>query len=252
MKRRLACGVAAVRGLAVLLLAFSLHGYSQEKGETVELLGHFGGRAALLQLYTTSQADGSARVTGEVLLLTTMQRRFLEGERSKQLGVTVLREGNTAILYGRPPMATLQGTWSEGTFKGGRYGPGGQLREQFEFSEKFPPMDGYSASLSCDVAEGRYDSRLALVVEKGRLKSLDWRSKVAPGDHSCALRGLEQQPFSGGLRFAAGRCAVTLRDLGEVVRVSAENCAAMCGSQAYLEPLFIDRRGDCQLIRPVQ
>jgi hypothetical protein len=90
------------------------------------------------------------------------------------------------------------------------------------------------------------------VVEKGRLKSLDWRSTVAPGGHSCALRGLEQQPFSGGLRFAAGRCAVTLRDLGEVVRVSAENCDAMCGSQAYLEPLFVDRRGDCQLIRPVQ
>ena len=241
-----------MRCLAALLLVYSLEGFSQQKSDTVELIGHLGGRATLLQLYALPRADGSARVTGEYLVLATMQRRFLEGERSKQLGVTVLKEGNTAILYGRPPLATLQGTWSEGTFKGGRYGPGGQLREQFEFSERFPPMDGYSASLSCDVAEGRYDSRLALVVEKGRLKSLEWRSKVAPGEHSCALQGLEQQPFSGGLRFAAGRCAVTLRDLGEVVRVSAENCDAMCGSQAYLEPLFVDRRGDCQLIRPVQ
>ena len=64
-----------------------------------------------------------------------MQQRFLEGERSKQLGVTFLKEGNTPILYGRPATATLQGTWSGGVFKGARYGPGGQERERFEFSE---------------------------------------------------------------------------------------------------------------------
>ena len=226
--------------------------FSQEGSETRELVGHLGGRAALLQLYSAPQPDGSARVTGEYLLLTTMQRRFLEGERSKQLGVTFLREGVTPILYGRPPTATLQGTWSGGTFKGGRYGPGGQQRESFEFSEAFLPMDSYSVDLKCEVAEGRYDSTLALAVENGKLKSLDWRSKVAPGGHSCALQGLEQQPFSGGLRFASGRCSVTMRDLGEFVRVAAEECAAMCGSQAYLEPLLVDRRGHCQLIRPVQ
>jgi hypothetical protein len=241
-----------MRWLAVLFFVFSLNGFSQEKTETVELIGHLGGRAALLQLYTTPRSDGSARVTGEYLLLATMQQRFLQGDRSKQLGVTYLNEGSTPILYGRPPTATLQGTWSGGTFKGNRFGPAGQLREQFEFSESFPSMDGYSANLSCDVAEGRYESRLALAVENGRLKSLEWRSKVAPGGHSCALQGLEQQAYSGGLRFAAGRCQVTLRDLGEFVRVTAEGCAAMCGSQAYLEPMFVDRRGDCQLIRPVQ
>lgn len=232
------------------LLVFAVAAFAQDRSETRELLGHMGGRAALLQLYTTPQPDGSARVTGEYLLLQTMQQRFLEGERSKQLGVTFLKEGNTPILYGRPPIATLQGTWSGGTFKGSRYGPGGQQREQFEFSESFPPMDAYSVNLSCEVAEGRYASTLALGVERGKLKSLDWRSQVAPGEHSCALRGLEQRQDAGGLRFAAGRCNVILRDLGEYVRVTAEDCAAMCGSQAYLEPLLIDRRGSCQLLRP--
>jgi hypothetical protein len=239
-----------VKWLALILGFFCLQAFSQEASESRELIGHVGGRAALLQLYASPQADGSARVTGEYLLLPTMQRRFLEGERSKQLGVTVLKEGNTPILYGRPPIATLQGTWSGGTFKGGRYGPGGQQREQFEFSETFPAMDAYSANLRCEVEEGRYASTLALAVEGGKLKSLDWRSKV--GDQTCAVQGLEQRPHNGGLRFAAGRCSVTLRDLGEVVRVTAEDCAAMCAPQAYLEPLFVDRRGSCQLIRPAQ
>ena len=239
-----------MKWLALILGFFCLQAFSQEASETRELIGHVGGRAALLQLYASPQADGSARLTGEYLVLPTMQRRFLEGERSPQLGVTFLKEGNTPILYGRPPIATLQGTWSGGTFKGGRYGPGGQQREQFEFSETFPAMDAYSANLRCEVEEGRYASTLALAVEGGKLKSLDWRSKV--GDQTCAVQGLEQRPHDGGLRFAAGRCSVTLRDLGEVVRVTAEDCAAMCGPQAYLEPLFVDRRGSCQLIRPAQ
>jgi hypothetical protein len=189
-------------------------------------------------------------------VLPTMQRRFLEGERSKQLGVTFLREGNTPILYGRPPLATLQGTWSGSLFKGGRYGPAGQPRERFEFSDAFPAMDAYSANLRCEVSEGRYASTLVLAVENGKLKQLDWRSKVAPGDHPCALggteRGLEQRPHNGGLRFASGGCSVTLRNLGELTRVVAEDCAAMCGSQGYLEPMLIDRRGNCQLLRPAQ
>jgi hypothetical protein len=209
-----------------------------------------GGRAALLQLYATPQADGSARITGEYLLLPTLQRRFLEGERSKQLGVTFLKEGNSPILYGRPPEATLQGTWADGVFKGGRYGASGQQRERFEFSENFPAMDVYSANARCEVAEGRYTSTLALAVEHGKLKSFEWRSRVAPGDHPCTVTNVEQRPHNGGLRFAAGRCSVTLRDLGEFVRVTAEDCAAMCGSQGYLEPMLVDRRGQCQLLRP--
>ena len=237
---------------AVFFCFFSLPAFSQEQSDTRELIGQLGGRTALLNLYATPQPDGSARITGDYLLLPSMQQRFLEGERSKQLGVIFLKEGNTPILYGRPPTATLQGTWTGGLFKGGRYGPGGQQREQFEFSETFPPMDGYSANLRCEVAEGRYASTLALSVDNGKLKSLDWRSKVA--DQPCAVAGLDaglsQRPFNGGLRFAAGRCSVTLRDLGEFVRVSAEDCAAMCGPQAYLEPLLVDRRGNCQLLRP--
>jgi hypothetical protein len=55
--------------------------------------------------------------------------------------------------------------------------------------------------------------------------------------------------LKGGLRFSDGRCNVTLRELGAYVRVSAENCTEQCGSQAYLEPLLVDRRGHCRLLR---
>jgi hypothetical protein len=34
------------------------------------------------------------------------------------------------------------------------------------------------------------------------------------------------------------------------VRVSAEHCAEFCGSQAYLEPVLVDRDGGCRLLRP--
>jgi len=234
----------------VFFCLFSLPAFSQEQSETRELLGQLGGRAALLHLYTTNQPDGSARVTGEYILLPTLQQRFLEGERSKQLGITFLKEGNSPILYGRPETATLQGTWSGGVFKGGRYAPGGQLRENFEFSESVASMEGYSAQVQCEMSGARYASTLAYAVEAGKLKSFEWRSTVEPGGHSCNLAGLEQRPASGGLRLAAGRCAVSLRDLGEYVRVAAEDCAAMCGSQGYLEPVLVDRRGNCQILRP--
>jgi len=243
-----------MKRIAVLCCFFSLPVFAQEQSEARELLGQLGGRAALISLYSTNQPDGSARVTGDYIVLPTLQQRFLEGERSKQLGVTFLKEGVSPILYGRPETATLQGTWSGGIFKGARYGPGGQLREQFEFSETFPPMDGYGASVRCEMAEGRYASTLAYAIENGKLKNLEWRSKVSPGEHPCNVSGLEQHPedgkMRGGLRFTSGRCSVTLRDLGEFVRVTAEGCAQMCGSQGYLEPVLIDRRGTCQLLRP--
>ncbi|MBC7802361.1 MAG: hypothetical protein H7Y16_00665 [Candidatus Parcubacteria bacterium] len=239
-----------MRLLALLLLAFSLQAGSQEVTESRELIGNLGGRTALIQLHSTGRPDGSARVTGDYIVLPMLQQRFLEGERSKQLGVTFLREGSSPILYGRPDTATLQGTWSGGVFRGSRYGPGGQQRERFEFSENFPAMDGYSAAVRCETAEGRYAATLAYAVEAGKLKSLEWRSKVSPGEHPCSVAGLEQRPANGGLRFAAGRCNVTLRDLGDYVRVAAEGCAEMCGSQGYLEPVLVDRRGACQLIRP--
>lgn len=239
-----------MKWFAFLLGFFAPHAFSQETNETRELIGQLGGRPALLHLYVSNQTDGSARLTGEYLLLPTLQQRYLEGERSKQLGVTFLKEGSSPILYGRPASATLQGTWSGGVFKGGRFGPGGQQRERFEFSESFPQMDGYSAAVRCESAEGRYASTLSYIVESGKLKSMQWRSKVAPGEHPCALSGLEQRPFKGGLQFGAGRCRVTLRDLGDYVRLVAEECAEFCGSQGYLEPLLVDRRGGCQLLRP--
>ena len=239
-----------MKWLVFFLGVFSHQALSQDTTETRELIGNLGGRVALIHLYATDRPDGSARVTGEYILLPSLQQRFLEGERSKQLGVTFLKEGSSPILYGRPPTATLQGTWSGGVFKGTRYGPGGQERERFEFSVNFPSMDGYSAGVRCEVSEGCYASTLAYAIESGKLKSVEWRSRVAPGDQPCAVSGLEQRPFNGGLRFASGRCSVTLRDLGEYVRVTAEDCAAMCGSQGYLEPVLVDRRGNCQLLRP--
>jgi hypothetical protein len=239
-----------VKALALALGIVSLQAFAQEATESRELIGNLGGRAALIHLYAIQRPDGSSRLTGDYLILTTLQQRYLEGDRSKQIGVTVLKEGDSPILYGRPATATLQGTWSGGVFKGERLGPGGQQREHFEFSESFPSMNDYSANLRCETSEGRYSSTLAYQVEAGKLKSIDWRSSTAPGGHPCAVAGLDQLPFQGGLRFASGRCSVTLRDLGEYVRVTAEGCAAQCGSQGYLEPVLVDRRGGCQLLRP--
>ena len=149
-----------MKWVAVFFCCFSLPVLSQEQTETRELIGQLGGRAALINLYATERPDGSARVTGDYILLPTLQQRFLEGERSKQLGVTFLSEGSSPILYGRPVSATLQGTWSGGVFKGRRFGPGGQQRERFEFNENFPSMDRYGAAVRCEVTEGRYASTL--------------------------------------------------------------------------------------------
>ena len=238
-----------MRRAALLLALVAAPAAAQDAGELRELLGQLGGRAALLSLYVTPRADGSARLSGEYLILPTLQQRFLEGERSRELGVTFLKEGNSPILYGRPGTASLQGTWSGTVLRGTRYAPGGQERERFEFSERFPAMDAYSAQVRCEQAEGRYSATLAYAVEQGKLKSFEWRSRVAPAEHSCAVAELAQQAYAGGLRFAAGRCKVTLRDLGEYVRVTAEDCIEQCGSQAYLEPLLVDRDGACRLLR---
>ncbi len=242
--------------LALALALAAAAAAAQERLESRELLGQIGNRQAVLHLHANPRADGSQRLTGEYLVLPTLQRRYLEGERSKQLGVMFLREGLTPILYGREPSATLQGTWSGGVFRGTRYGPGGQQRERFEFRESFPALDGYSAAVRCDAAEDRYSATLAYTVEAGRLKagSLEWRSSVAPSGHGCAIAAQDpvaQADFPGGLRFVAGkRCGVTLRDLGDYLRVTAEDCAEFCGSQGYFEPMLVDRRGGCQLLRP--
>jgi len=241
---------AAVRVLAALALAAAWPAAGQDDaGRGHELLGQMGGRAALLQLYEAPRPDGSARLSGEYWILVPLQQKFLEGERSKQLGVTFLKEGNSPILYGRPGTATLQGTWSGGVFRGTRYAPGGQERERFEFHAAFPSMQDYSAEVRCEPAAGRYSSSLEYAVAGGTLQRLDWRSRVEPSGHTCALVDPKQQPMDGGLRFAAGRCTVTFRNLGESVRVSAEHCAAFCGSQAYLEPVLVDKGGGCRLLR---
>ena len=232
------------------LIFFSISGAAQDKTETRELVGHIGSRDALLVLHANQQADGGWQIAGEYLLVPTMTRRFLEGDRSPQMGVTTLKEGTTAILFGRPATGELRGTWRAGVFKGTRHGPGGQERESFEFSEEFPAMDAYNAAVRCEAGDDRYASSLSYSIEAGRLKAFDWRSKLAKGGHACAIGKLEQQAFSGGLKFSGDGCSVTLREVGENVKVAAEGCARLCGSEAYLEPLLVDRRGRCRLLRP--
>lgn len=251
---------AAVKFLLALALLFPVLAVAQEAAETRELIGQLSSRRALVVLTSNRLPDGTFRVSGEYLLLATMQRRFLEGERSPRLGVTTLREGATPIFFGRPVSATLQGTWRDGVFKGTRLGPGGQVRERFEFSETFPEMSAHAATLACEAGDSAYSARLDYVIEGGRLKpgTLGWRAKVEPSGHSCAIDAqlaVDQTPLDGGLRFVIGGarrnpCAVTLRDLGDFVRVSADNCGAYCGSGAYFEPMLVDSRGRCQLLRP--
>jgi hypothetical protein len=237
-----------VRALAIVLWAVSLAAGAQDKTENRELIGKVGTRSALLMLNAAERADGSWQVAGEYVLLPTLARRFVEGERSPELGVTVLKEGTTPILFGRPPTGELRGTWREGAFKGTRYGSAGQRREEFEFREDFPSMEGYSARVRCEAEEGRYKTRLVLTVERGELKALDWRS-VEPDGQVCALATAQQEPMAGGLRFVAGECRITLRDAGELVVLKARNCAAHCAAEAHIEPLLIDRQGGCELLR---
>ena len=227
-----------MKPILILILLTPLAALSQDK---TEMVGHIGSRNALLVLHNAQREDGGWRVTGEYALLPTLVRRYLEGERSPELGVTTLKEGATAILFGHDATGELRGVWNGGAFKGTRYGPGGQERERFEFSEQFPAMDGYSASVRCQ-PEGQ--STLAYAIDSGKLKSFEWRSAA------CTITGLEQQGFKGGLRFAAGRCAVTLREVGDVVKIEAEDCRQFCGSDAPLEALLVDRRGTCRLLRP--
>jgi hypothetical protein len=234
----------------LLLTILPLIVFSQEKTETKELTGNLGGRKALLMLYSLQRADGSWRMTGEYVMLPTLARRFLEGERGPELGVTTLKEGTSPILFGHPATGELRGTFRDGVFKGTRYGPGGQERESFEFSEEFPSMERYTASVTCEAADERYAAKLAYTVQAGKARTLEWMSRVAPGGHECAVKAAEQNPMSGGVRFAAGRCAVTLREVGDYVKVDAENCGTACGSGAYLEPMLVDRRGNCQLLKP--
>jgi hypothetical protein len=212
---------------------------AQVRTESRELLGHMGSRTAYMVAHGSQGEDGGWQLSGEYLLLPTLTRRFFEGERGPQLGATSLKEGGTPILFGRDATGELRGVWREGVFRGTRYGAGGQERERFELSENFPSMQGYSAAVRCQADS----ASIAYNAEGGEMKNFEWRAA------SCTLSGLQQQAMSGGLRLASGRCAVTLRDLGEAVRVAAQNCEQLCGA-GVIEPLYVDRRGGCRAVRP--
>ncbi|MFN2644336.1 MAG: hypothetical protein ABR570_05055 [Burkholderiales bacterium] len=235
-----------MRRCAALALIVPLAAWAQ--AETREFVGQIGSRPALLVLHAARTAEGAWQLAGEYIILGTLQRRFLEGEASPQIGVTTLREGTTAILFGRPTTGELRGTLRADAFKGTRYAPGGQARERFEFSEDFPSMEGYSAKVACEASAAHYSSTLNYSIEAGKLQSFEWRSSTSPSGHGCKVADLQQAPWKGGLRFGAGSCHVTMREAGDYVRLMAENCAEHCGSEAYLEPLLIDRRGHCRLL----
>jgi hypothetical protein len=236
--------------LALALLPLSVAAQSEAQTESLEVGGHLGSRPTILVLHASRIPDAGWQIAGEYIVLTTLQRRFLEGEASPEIRVTTLREGNSPILFGRSPTGELRGTWRNGVFRGARFAPGGQERERFEFTEEFPSLEKYSASVRCEAHDARYSSTLNLAVEAGKLQSLEWRSKVSGSDHACAVTNVQQQPLKGGLRFVSGKCAVTLREVGDFVWLSANECTELCGSQAYLEPVVIDHRGHCRLLRP--
>ena len=112
------------------------------------MIGQLGNVTTLLVLHSTRAADGALRHTGEYIVLPALRRRFVDGESSPEIGVTTLREGTSPILFGREPTGELRGSLRGGVFKGTRFGPGGQERERFEFSEEFPAMTGYSAKVT--------------------------------------------------------------------------------------------------------
>ncbi|HLS84970.1 MAG TPA: hypothetical protein VK043_01630 [Burkholderiales bacterium] len=239
--------------LALLVMACLATGaLAQEKTESRELVGHMGSREALLVLHAVERADGGWHLTGEYLVLGTLERRYLEGERGPELGATALRESLSAIPFGRAPVGELRGTWREGVFRGTRLGPGGQSREDFVFREAFPSMKEYTATVSCTAGASNYASSLAYSIEAGKLAGdLEWASRTANDGHICKVVASTEAPMEGGLRFVDGECAVTLRRVGEEsIRVAAENCTSRCGSGAYLEPLLVDERGRCRLLRP--
>jgi len=239
-----------VKNLLYPLLFLPAMVFSQDRSETRELVGNVGGRSALMVLQAAQRADGGWQVAGEYVLLPTLVRRYVEGERSPKIGVTTLKEGTTPILFGRPATGELRGSWRDAKFSGTRYGPGGQERERFEFSEEFPPLDGYSGSAHCEAGEGRYGSSLHFSIESGKIREFEWRSKVSPSDHACTVSMVKQQAMQGGLRAVSDKCSITFREVGDFLRVAAESCSTLCGSEAYLEPVLVDRRGNCQLLHP--
>jgi hypothetical protein len=235
--------------MLLLMAALPLVAGAQEPGGgTHELIGTLGSRATLLTLHATRNPDGSWQLAGEYVILPTTQRRFVEGESSPELGVTTLREGDTPILFGHPPTAELRGVWRAGSFRGARFAPGGQERERFEFSEHFPSLDAYSATVHCRLEDGADRTSLDYAVSGGRVQSFEWRSES--GAKACAVGVVEQQPMKGGIRLASGGCRVVLRDLGESLRISADGCSERCEAPAKLEALLVDRRGNCQPFRP--
>jgi len=221
---------------------------AEQQAGTHELVGQIGSRAALMTLHATRNPDASWQLAGEYLLLPTLQRRFLEGESSPEIGVTTLREGATAILFGRSPTGELRGVWQGGVFRGTRFAPGGQERERFELSETFPSLEDYSGAVRCDARTGNTAAQLTYAIEAGKVHSFEWRSQA--GGHACRVAGLVQQPMQGGIRLASGGCQVTLRQVGESLRVAAQSCGEQCGAAAEPEPLLVDRRGHCELLRP--
>ena len=237
-----------MRRVLWLVAATSTAASAQVANGTHELIGQVGSRAAVLTLHATRNPDASWQLAGEYVLLPMQQRRYVEGVSSPEIGVTTLSEGATPILFGHASSGELRGVWRDGTFRGTRYAPGGQERERFEFSERFPSLAGYSGAVRCEARDRGYAESLSYTVQAGKVEAFEWSAQSS--GQSCRLADFAQQPMQGGIRLAAGRCTVILRDLGESLRVASADCGERCAVPEGLVPLLVDRRGNCELFRP--
>jgi len=204
-----------------------------------------GSRSALMVLHARSAPTAAGSSAG--IRASSPCAPFFVRVKEAPSSVTTLKEGNTAILYGRPAPASGAAP-ARRRVQGHAPRAGGQERERFDFSEEFAPLDGYSASVRCDAGDDRYASSLSYSMEEGKLKGFEWRARVAPKRPQLHARRILSRNRSSGLQLASGACSVTLREVGEFFASPRETVWPQCSSQAYLEPLLVDRRGRCQLL----
>ena len=216
-----------MKRLAFAALLVPIVAWSQT--ETRELVGQIGSRPALLVLHASRTAEGAWQMAGEYIVLPTLQRRFLEGESSPEIGVTTLREGTTAILFGRPSTGELRGTLRAGVFKGARFAPGGQERERFEFSEEFPSMEAYSTNLRCEAADAHYVSSLQLAVKPASCsRSTGARSSrraATPATSPTCSSSPGRAACASARAAATSRCARSANTCASLRRTASSNAA---------------------------
>ena len=175
-----------MKGL-LLLVCLSPAGFAQEKTETRELVGQLGNRSALLDpARRRSAEDGGWQLTGEYIVLPTLQRRFLEGERSPQIGVTTLQGGHHADPLRPPADRRAARHLARRRVQGHALRPGRAGARALRVQRGIP-VDGrlQRAAVRCEAGDGRYAAALALRgARAASSRSSNGASKLAPSGHS--------------------------------------------------------------------